>query len=56
VFTDAALLEMASRRPTTREALLEVPGVGPRKLERYGDRFLAALAGAAWEALPDETT
>jgi ATP-dependent DNA helicase RecQ len=46
VFSDATLLHMAQRRPTTASALLEVPGVGPRKLELYGERFLAALTSA----------
>ncbi|MHC5009936.1 MAG: RecQ family ATP-dependent DNA helicase [Planctomycetota bacterium] len=43
VFTDAALLEMATVRPTTREGLLEIPGVGPKRLDRFGDAFLDAL-------------
>jgi superfamily II DNA helicase RecQ len=43
VFCDATLLHMAQRHPTSAAALLEVPGVGPRKLELYGERFLAAL-------------
>jgi ATP-dependent DNA helicase RecQ len=43
IFNDATLLEMAHRLPTTPEELLLVPGVGPAKLERYGDRFLEQL-------------
>ena len=43
VFSDKVLREMASRRPTTESELLEVPGVGPAKLERYGGAFLGAL-------------
>jgi superfamily II DNA helicase RecQ len=34
---------MVERNPTTEEELLEVSGVGPAKLERYGAAFLAAL-------------
>jgi len=45
VFTDATLLEMAARRPTTEAELLTVSGVGLRKLERYGERFLLVLRG-----------
>ena len=30
-------------RPKTREQLLEVPGVGVRKCEQYGEEFLALL-------------
>jgi len=43
VFSDATLLEMAALRPQTLEALLDVSGVGPAKLQRYGDRFLQLL-------------
>ena len=44
VFSDAALAEMAARRPSTHTELLEVNGVGKTKLERYGDAFLAVIA------------
>lgn len=48
VFSDKVLLEMVVRRPVSRAELLEVPGVGPAKLERYGAEFLEALhAGGA---------
>jgi superfamily II DNA helicase RecQ len=30
-------------RPRTRDEMLDVPGVGPAKLERYGDAFLEEL-------------
>jgi ATP-dependent DNA helicase RecQ len=43
VFNDATLLEMASRKPQSEAELLTVSGVGLRKLERYGARFLALL-------------
>jgi ATP-dependent DNA helicase RecQ len=43
VFSDAVLWQMAERRPRTREQLLALSGVGPVKLERYGDAFLALL-------------
>ncbi len=46
VFSDKVLLEMAVRRPATPEALLDVPGVGPAKLERYGQAFLDVLSGS----------
>ena len=45
VFSDAVLRAMAARAPHTAAALLDVPGVGPVKLERYGARFLEALSG-----------
>ncbi len=43
VFGDAVLRGMAAARPATREALLEISGVGPAKLARYGDAFLGEL-------------
>jgi ATP-dependent DNA helicase RecQ len=46
VFSDKVLMEMAARRPMTPEALLGVSGVGPAKLERYGQAFLEVLRGA----------
>jgi ATP-dependent DNA helicase RecQ len=45
VFSDKVLREMASRRPSAAAELLRVPGVGPAKLERYGQRFLDEIAG-----------
>jgi ATP-dependent DNA helicase RecQ len=45
VFTDATLLQMATRRPKSEAEMLQVSGVGLRKLERYGERFLAVLSG-----------
>ncbi|KFI59478.1 ATP-dependent DNA helicase RecQ [Bifidobacterium cuniculi] len=43
VFSDRALRDMASRRPATDEEFLEVNGVGASKLEKYGERFMAAI-------------
>ncbi|WP_291260496.1 ATP-dependent DNA helicase RecQ [Gemmatimonas sp.] len=43
VFGDRVLLEMVARRPLTHAALLQVPGVGQAKLERYGDYFLEVI-------------
>jgi ATP-dependent DNA helicase RecQ len=45
VFADRTLVELARRRPTSPDALLDVPGVGPAKLEKYGERFLKVLRG-----------
>ncbi len=45
VFGDKVLLEMVSRRPTNERELLQVPGVGAAKLERYGAAFLRVLRG-----------
>ena len=43
VFSDAVLRAMAASVPTTERELLAISGVGPVKLERYGDRFLELL-------------
>jgi len=43
IFHDATLQAMAVRRPATLEELAAIPGVGERKLARYGATFLEAL-------------
>jgi ATP-dependent DNA helicase RecQ len=43
VFSDATLRGMATAHPRTAEQLLDVSGVGPVKLEAYGEKFLALL-------------
>ena len=40
IFNDATLLEMAARKPRNEADLLQVSGVGPAKLEKYGAAFL----------------
>ena len=47
VFHDATLAEIAARRPASLAELGGVSGVGPAKLERYGEDLLAAVAAAA---------
>ena len=47
VFGDRVLLEMVARKPESPAQLLQVPGVGQAKLERYGDYFLEAIANHA---------
>ena len=46
VFHNSTLEEIAERGPRTLTELAAVPGVGPTKLERYGEEVLAALAAA----------
>ena len=46
VFTDRTLAELASRKPRTPAGFLEVRGVGQTRLDKYGERFLAAIRGA----------
>ena len=43
VFTDATLQLIAEQRPTSAAALLRISGVGPAKLERYGDALLGVV-------------
>jgi ATP-dependent DNA helicase RecQ len=43
VFPDTTLVGFATLRPLDREAMLGVSGVGPSKLERYGDAFLEVI-------------
>jgi DNA helicase II / ATP-dependent DNA helicase PcrA len=47
IFHDATLAAVAEARPTDRAALMAVPGLGPLKVERYGDELLALVARAS---------
>lgn len=46
VFTDATLQAIAERRPDDERGLLAIGGVGPAKIERYGEQVLAILRAA----------
>ena len=46
VFHDRTLAAIVARQPATRDELAAIPGIGPAKLDRYGDDLLAALAAA----------
>ncbi len=46
VFSDTVLRAMAAHAPKSRNDMAQISGVGPVKLERYGDAFLEAIAGA----------
>ncbi|WP_176596806.1 MULTISPECIES: DNA helicase RecQ [Sphingobium] len=43
IFHDSTLREMAEQRPTSLAELGHISGVGQRKLDAYGDAFLAAI-------------
>ncbi|MDE0606523.1 MAG: ATP-dependent DNA helicase UvrD2 [Acidimicrobiaceae bacterium] len=43
VFNDATLYQIAALRPLTDDDLLSVSGIGPVKLERYGEDILALV-------------
>lgn len=45
VFTDATLRAIVERRPGSHQDLLQVPGVGMVKSERYGADLLTIIAG-----------
>ncbi|MEP7205536.1 MAG: DNA helicase RecQ [Casimicrobiaceae bacterium] len=44
ILHDSSLTELARRRPRRREELALIPGIGARKLERYGADLLALCA------------
>lgn len=43
IFSDATLRDMARHLPETKQAMLQIKGVGERKFDQYGDLFLAAI-------------
>jgi DNA helicase-2/ATP-dependent DNA helicase PcrA len=44
IFTDATLTAIAEQRPSDAGTLVGIPGIGARKLNRYGDAVLALIA------------
>jgi superfamily II DNA helicase RecQ len=44
VFHDTTLAAIADLRPASLAALRRVAGVGPTKIDRYGDEVLAVIA------------
>ncbi|MEO0485441.1 MAG: DNA helicase RecQ [Pseudomonadota bacterium] len=45
IFPDRTLIEMAEARPGSLDDFARLPGVGAKKLERYGRAFLEVIAG-----------
>jgi superfamily II DNA helicase RecQ len=43
VFADKTLVELARRHPTSLADMRRVPGIGPAKMEKYGEAFLEVL-------------
>jgi DNA helicase-2/ATP-dependent DNA helicase PcrA len=43
VFTDATLVAIAETSPADLPGLARVPGVGPAKLDKYGESILEIL-------------
>jgi ATP-dependent DNA helicase RecQ len=46
ILHDRTLLELAAHRPESQEDLLEIPGIGQAKAERYGEDLLNVLTEA----------
>jgi ATP-dependent DNA helicase RecQ len=44
VFTNATLEAIVAARPETRAELASIPGIGPKKLERFGETILSVVA------------
>jgi ATP-dependent DNA helicase RecQ len=49
IFHDTTLIALASRRPATRDAFAQVPGVGASKLQSFAEPFLETIARHAAE-------
>ncbi|WP_019008533.1 DNA helicase RecQ [Deinococcus aquatilis] len=46
IFPNATLTALAARRPRTMAELVGLPGLGPKRIEAYGERILDAIANA----------
>lgn len=47
IFADRSLIEMAEKRPASLDEMMGITGVGAKKLESYGNAFLAVITGAS---------
>ena len=43
IFSNRSLQEMVKKKPKNLQEMLEIYGVGPKKLEKYGQQFLDVL-------------
>ncbi|MGB0497330.1 MAG: DNA helicase RecQ [Rubricella sp.] len=50
IFPDRTLIAMVEAKPATLDDMARIPGVGAKKLDRYGRIFLEALNGAPVDA------
>ncbi|MBC2723454.1 MAG: DNA helicase RecQ, partial [Desulfosporosinus sp.] len=55
IFADSTLREMAQICPLNHRAMIRISGVGERKLEKYGDEFLAVIGNACKNQEAEET-
>ena len=44
IFSDATLIEIVNKVPKNKEELMDIRGVGEKKVERYGDEILGLIA------------
>jgi superfamily II DNA helicase RecQ len=51
VLHDRTLAEIARARPATPRQLLEIGGMGPAKVERFGEAILACISHRQIDAL-----
>jgi ATP-dependent DNA helicase RecQ len=54
IFSDATLIDMCSKLPTSSKEFLDISGVGKVKLEAYGDVFIEAISNFKQTAPPAE--
>jgi ATP-dependent DNA helicase RecQ (EC 3.6.1.-) len=47
VFPDRTLIEMVAAMPATLDEFAQLPGVGAKKLEKFGKTFLAVINGSS---------
>ena len=55
VAPNATLTEIAQRRPATLGELVEIKGLGPARVEKYGHEILAVLGQTTALDFPEET-
>lgn len=54
VFDDETLKRLAAVQPSSQAAMLSISGVGPVKLERYGEEFISAIREYVQSSPADE--
>lgn len=54
VFQRGVIAAIDQQRPTSKEALARIPGLGPAKIARFGDDILAVVRREAPRQLGDE--
>jgi ATP-dependent DNA helicase RecQ len=55
IFHDSVLKRIAAQRPTTVDELAAIKGIGPRKLEQYGQGILVIIASAKGHQTREKT-